>query len=121
LQDPNEVTPQKVKRGGPEIWFQGYPNLIYYSRFYGNKHNITMKELVKRKSEIDEQIKEKVEIVYAINKTIEYFQNKPTEKTMIDLFDHNLVRFKNKLEDSQEEWKWIDACCKEMEQKQKHV
>jgi hypothetical protein len=123
LQNPNEATPQKVKRGGPEMWFQGYPNLIYYSKFYGNKNKITMKELVKRRAEIDEQILEKVETLEALKKTL-----KSVEDSQIDsdgstkkLFNQNIVKFISRLEESQEEWKWIDTCCKEMEQKQKHV
>jgi len=82
-----------------------------------------MKELVKRRAEIDEQILDKVETLEALKKTL-----KTIEDSQIDfdgstkkIFNQNITKFISRLENSQEEWKWIDACCKEMEQKQKHV
>lgn len=45
-------------RGGPAVWFRGYKNLIFYSRFYGDKKEIKLSQLE------DEHLKEQVWFEY---------------------------------------------------------
>jgi hypothetical protein len=107
---------------GPDLWFQGCPNLIYYSKLYGNKPKITMKELQERRKEIDEQICDKVEILDALNRAVELIKSTPGfDNVTRKLLEQNVIRFIGKLDNLRHDWHMIDACCNELERKNKLV
>jgi len=107
---------------GPDLWYQGCPNLIFYSKLYGNKPKITMKELQKRRSEVDEQIKDKIEMIAAVNQAMELI-SKSTEMTthVFTVFHDNKNRLDGQLNDLRRQWEIVDGASIELEQKNKIV
>jgi len=51
-----KATPTK----GPEKWYEGYPNLIWYSLEYGNRQIKDFKELDDRRFELDKELQKLV-------------------------------------------------------------
>jgi hypothetical protein len=110
------------KLTGPDLWYQGCPNLIFYSKFYGNKSKITMKELKDRKLDLDEQIRNQIELVAALNDATELLKKSPqvTDK-IISICEQNKGRLNSGLDSLREQWEIVDGASIELEQKNKIV
>ena len=79
-----------------------------------------MKELQERQTEIDEQIRDKLEILEALKKALELTKNSPGfDDDVRRIFERNIEGFIAKLEDLRNTWNMIDGCCTELEQKNK--
>ena len=79
-----------------------------------------MKELQERQTEIDEQIRDKLEILEALKKALELTKSSPGfDDATRGLFERNIQGFIGKLEDLRQTWNMIDGCCTELEQKNK--
>jgi hypothetical protein len=94
------------------MWYAGYPALIYYSKFYGNKppKEITMKQLESRRKQIDEHIQEQIEIITAMKDVIELVRKSPqiTDR-ILSIFNQNKNRMDKGLNDLRDEWALVDA------------
>jgi len=97
---------------GPDMWYAGYPALIYYSKLYGNKppKEITMKQLESRRKQIDEHIQGQIEIITALKDTIELVRKSPqiTDRMLL-ILNQNKNRLDRELNDLRDSWALVDA------------
>lgn len=103
---------------GPDAWYQGCPNLIFYSKLYSrSKPDITMKELEERRKELDQQLSDKIEVIATLKEATERMKQScditATHKTF-ELFDSQNNRLERQLNDLKDEWERIDFCIKEL-------
>ncbi len=107
---------------GPDAWYQGCPNLIWYSKFYGNKPNITVKELQGRCIEVDNHIRDQIETLAAVKEATEIIKKSPNCTTrMISIFERNTIRLDTGLTTLRQEWDMLNGALSELEAKNKIV
>jgi hypothetical protein len=105
------------KLNGPDLWYQGRPNLIWFAKFYRRtKPDITMKELQARRIEVDNHVREQIETLTAVKEATEIIRKSPNCTTrMISIFERNMIRLDSGLSTLRQEWDMIDGACNELE------
>lgn len=106
---------------GPDAWYTGCPNLIWYAKFYArSKPDITLKELHGRRIEVDNHIRDQIETLLAVKEATEIIKKSPNCTTrMISLFERNKLRLESGLSTTRQEWDMIDGAYNELEAMEK--